>query len=545
YDFGATTLKVGSRGEAVKAVQTVVGATPVDGIFGAMTKAKVMAWQASNGLTADGLFGPASKAKANAVLGTTPTTPTTPSTPSTPSTTLKGDEADLTWSIDAEDDLDQDANDQHAFTIEIEADKKGGDAKIERLDLVFKTTGAATYRSISRVALEVDGDVVAESDTDSKSDWRKTNSTSDTVRFTNLDLVVKSGDVVEVEVLLDVTDNASNISLDQVGYRYVDAAGVVVTNDEKNGADVNVATPDTISFRITENRSNPDDASLDVSSSRSDVTLAIADVEIKKGEGTLEEVEVEITFTGATVSDDTISDLLSRITLEVDGDAVDYISSSSIKSTDVASKVLTLSFDADEFDMAEDDKFTIELLGNFKAYDESDITALQVTKITLSGYDEGKDKTFTPEVKTVSSFAPVYTLTQGDIDVVISGVEVKKTGDHAGSITFDMDVENDTGSALKLADAYATATKILTTPTSWEFEVKGYGVTATEIKLDTGTLYKNANEDAVENGGVAYLSDGDVATFEVTLTYTSTSDANFSIKVEKIGAKALDYTWKK
>jgi len=64
-DFGSTTLKVGSKGEAVKALQTLVGAT-ADGSFGPMTKAKVMAWQANNGLTADGLFGKASKAKANA-----------------------------------------------------------------------------------------------------------------------------------------------------------------------------------------------------------------------------------------------------------------------------------------------------------------------------------------------------------------------------------------------------------------------------------------------------------------------------------------------
>ncbi|MFA6999680.1 MAG: peptidoglycan-binding domain-containing protein [Candidatus Paceibacterota bacterium] len=71
-DFGSTTLKVGSRGEAVKAVQTLVGAS-VDGVFGPMTKAKVIAWQSNNGLTADGLFGAKSKAKANgAVSGNFP-----------------------------------------------------------------------------------------------------------------------------------------------------------------------------------------------------------------------------------------------------------------------------------------------------------------------------------------------------------------------------------------------------------------------------------------------------------------------------------------
>lgn len=63
-DFGPSTLKVGSKGEYVKNLQTLVGASPVDGIFGKGTEGKVKAWQANCGLTADGKFGPASKAKA-------------------------------------------------------------------------------------------------------------------------------------------------------------------------------------------------------------------------------------------------------------------------------------------------------------------------------------------------------------------------------------------------------------------------------------------------------------------------------------------------
>lgn len=59
---GTATLKVGSKGDAVKCLQAGVGAT-ADGSFGPMTKAKVMAWQASVGLTADGVFGPMSRAK--------------------------------------------------------------------------------------------------------------------------------------------------------------------------------------------------------------------------------------------------------------------------------------------------------------------------------------------------------------------------------------------------------------------------------------------------------------------------------------------------
>ena len=68
-DFGSTTLKVGSKGEYVKTLQTLVGAIP-DGDFGPNTKAKVATWQAANGLEVDGMFGKMSMAKANMTSST-------------------------------------------------------------------------------------------------------------------------------------------------------------------------------------------------------------------------------------------------------------------------------------------------------------------------------------------------------------------------------------------------------------------------------------------------------------------------------------------
>ncbi len=73
-DFGSTTLKVGSTGQAVMNVQTVVGAT-ADGKFGPNTKAKVMAWQSNHSLTADGVVGPMTKAAMAANDGTSMTYP--------------------------------------------------------------------------------------------------------------------------------------------------------------------------------------------------------------------------------------------------------------------------------------------------------------------------------------------------------------------------------------------------------------------------------------------------------------------------------------
>lgn len=60
-------LKVGSRGDDVKAVQKKLG-IGADGIFGEGTKAAVKKWQASNGLAADGIIGPATWSKMFAVV---------------------------------------------------------------------------------------------------------------------------------------------------------------------------------------------------------------------------------------------------------------------------------------------------------------------------------------------------------------------------------------------------------------------------------------------------------------------------------------------
>jgi putative chitinase len=56
------TVRVGSRGETVKAVQAKLGLT-ADGAFGPGTERAVKTWQAANGLTADGIVGPKTLAR--------------------------------------------------------------------------------------------------------------------------------------------------------------------------------------------------------------------------------------------------------------------------------------------------------------------------------------------------------------------------------------------------------------------------------------------------------------------------------------------------
>lgn len=55
--FDLPVLKVGSEGKAVQNVQTLLGVTPADGIFGADTAAAVKAFKVKNNLPADGVVG--------------------------------------------------------------------------------------------------------------------------------------------------------------------------------------------------------------------------------------------------------------------------------------------------------------------------------------------------------------------------------------------------------------------------------------------------------------------------------------------------------
>ena len=62
FDYPGTPVKQGSKGDAAKLVQAVIGAK-ADGDFGPKSAEALKAWQSKNGLTADGVVGPTTWAK--------------------------------------------------------------------------------------------------------------------------------------------------------------------------------------------------------------------------------------------------------------------------------------------------------------------------------------------------------------------------------------------------------------------------------------------------------------------------------------------------
>jgi hypothetical protein len=70
FDFGTTTLRNGSHGEAVKELQRFLNQSVnwglvIDGKLGPKTINVIKTWQRDNGLTPDGLVGSKTKAKMN------------------------------------------------------------------------------------------------------------------------------------------------------------------------------------------------------------------------------------------------------------------------------------------------------------------------------------------------------------------------------------------------------------------------------------------------------------------------------------------------
>jgi len=555
-DFGTATLRVGSRGAAVMEVQKLVGVT-ADGAYGPMTEAAVKAWQANVGLYADGIFGPASRAKAYELAGSTGTVVTVPGCPAgavynnltglpcgattTPTTpvvpgVLQGEEADLTIDADAEDDLVNNKAEQEAFTIEIEADDRGGDARIERMDLTFvitpKNQGTASegeddiYDIIEAITLEVDGDEVASVDSDSRSDWD-----DGQIRLSGLDVVVKSGKTAEIVVLLDIADldNDDDLDLDiklsNVEIRYVDAAGIVDIINKNFTEEVTVEAMGAIDFDADETKDNPASVTVSLNEDRDDIVVLVNDIEVDGQDGTIEEAVVLFTLSSFSLADqDALDDLVDEVYLNGDkADDIDWKTTTTFEAT----------FDMDEMEVEVGDEFEVEITVDFK---ESATTGtLVVTTITFEG--EGYDgDDFNEDVK--PDGAPTVTLTSGALVLAsseVTGYTAVGSNMQVAKATFEVELENEGDKDISLG-VWDTSTSALILTDAFVFEIAGSKVAATDVI--TGYTVSIKNEGDTLNAANAVIEADESMTYLVTVTIDAnalvTGTAEYGIKLADI-----------
>ncbi len=325
-DFGTTTLRVGSKGEAVKAVQTLVGASPVDGIYGRITAAKVKVWQAANGLTADGVFGPASKAKAGSVT-TVPTTPGTtvagcpagalfnsltgaPCTSTTPSTgtvTTTGAEGSVAVSYDGAPANGLTINKgENKDVLAIKVKAQGSDMKVTR---VWVDVGSRVWLSADTVTLKDGSTVLATLPLTASTVTEVTAGSAYRLEFNGLNFVVAKDTTKVLTMNVNrptLTTNDDDWTVSAISVRAVDGAGITDTYPLAGRSVVmGDTTAATGTMTVSLNANSPLDMSVSGLSSTSGVTtnVKLMDFDVKATDGPLNVTEIVGTLTSSRATD--------------------------------------------------------------------------------------------------------------------------------------------------------------------------------------------------------------------------------------------------
>lgn len=440
YDFGTTTtLKVGSKGEAVKAVQTLVGAT-VDGSFGPMTAAKVKVWQAANGLTADGVFGAMSKAKANAGTTTGGTLPagctstagyssttgakcdgsTTVGTDNGPLTGGAGDLEITTTSTDVENEVVE-GTDEKVLGFKVEA--MDSDVLVKNLKLTLENTdtdgsyrvadyvdtveiymGSTKVGEVAASDFSKDGHVYSKSVTLNNAIIRQGSSKKATFY-----VVVNAISNIDGD---DIGQNSWDLSVDNV--RFQDATGVIMTSDdttlplEKTFIFTDLAGSGDLDFKVSKGSSSPIAQNVEVSDTGSTSNVLMLEFKLKAEGSDFSFDQLDVALDGTVAGAKTLADVLGELTLK-EG-STELASYSDFTAAD--DQNVTFELD-DTYTVDKDDTVTFRVyakvndVDNYTSGDSLKVSFLDVDAeddngdvISESGSAAGETQTFVSDVPT-------------------------------------------------------------------------------------------------------------------------------------------------
>jgi len=468
-DFGNSTIKVGSRGPAVVAVQTALNACiggnlSTDGIFGPKTAMDFKAFQTSKGLVADGLVGNLTKAMlvacstpASTTTTTTTTTTTNGGTTTTSDSTLNGGAGsiDVTATTANVESNVAEGKSENVLGLKIKAD--GSDVSLVSLKFTVENVantnggGLASVKGSSKVSKFVDNFKVMLG-TEEVGSIDAADLTKDGTLYkgsVSLDEAIvrdeKEGKLFIVAEALDTVDETdATLEVEVTQVRYEDAEGVVSTETggdlphsdtfgfDAAGADDDMsikassANPNSATLKVDENDTSDeylvlaykldvDDKSSDVTVNTFDISMLIADAgaAVNDPEAIFDEVRVEVG------GEDYIADLETESVTAGAGTAVYRVDTDEdlvIESGDMAEVKVYVTFN--DQDGNYDAGTTIKATANGGS--SMDVEAEDT--LTVSGSASGK-------IHTLATNAPVMTLVskslslQQSIDGVGAGFE--------------------------------------------------------------------------------------------------------------------------
>ncbi|MCA9367576.1 hypothetical protein KC887_04945 [Candidatus Kaiserbacteria bacterium] len=507
-------------------------------------------------------FGPSSRAKANGLCTSAPvtgddTTTGDDTSDDDSSMTLQGEAAfDDFQADDADDDTLNEGDDDApvgVFTFTF----VDGDAEISRLDVKFdqSVTAARQWDALDTVQLWVDGDMVAEEDASSRSDYLG-DEDNGIIRFSNLHLIAQEDKDLEVTVAVNLQNNLDTeeinstytVSIDSV--RFFDADGVAttlaaadfpVTGEEAQFSIDAAGTND--SADIKKNSDNPDASTLKVDdkTTKESYDVFMFDIEVDQDSSDL---NLDNAFATVTVTNSatpgvaiTAGDVIDRVYLTIDGEKVRGDGNSTALAASIAtssSKEVLYTFDFDGYEFAADDTYEAVLTIEFKGQDDGDNYKNNVeVEASVDGdlwemYGPDSDYVLSgsrsSETHTLATVVP-------DISGVDSSVTQANNVSNSGSIVFTFTVAAD-GDDVTLSRSALDAAASLTSSA------------ASALAKPTPSLTKTSG-DATPSGNDFVIADGDEAAFKLTYTFTtasSTNNGDYTINLLTVAGVEVDET---
>ena len=566
------TLNMGATGADVMTLQKFLNADPetrvaVSGAgsagnetsyYGPATGAAVAKFQTkyrADILTPLGLvnattfFGNSTMAKANKLCATAPVVTDDSSDDSTDDsdddstdTTLKGGESSIDNSFNAKagDDTDLEEGQEDAPVMDVEFDVEDGDIKVGRVDVaVDHTSGTETnpWDVFETVSLWVDGDMIAEMDANSKSDWEKDKpATGDyRLRFTGLSQIWREDDQAEFTVGVTLANSIDgdtgtwDIFIPTDGIRGIDGAGI----NQYTGN-----TSDTVSFDfgaqggddeliVKSSSDDPAATTLKVeSNAKSDWTsVFVYDLDT---DDSISDITVETLAVGVVVSSSTFDGLISDARLTVDGTTY-----TDFTYTNGAS--VTLLFDIDDdlvIDAGARVTAELELKFNQLAAGNEGVEVYATSTGSFNVADGADD--LSGSQLSGSATGETHTLrTEGAVTEFVSSTETLKantdstTADDEGVFTIKVDVtafETD----LWINKTAASGTTMGTAGVNFIVE------DANGNQVGAGTSSASLTSTADTDGTRFKVNEGETETFTLTVNYDPTTAGFYQVQFHSV-----------
>ncbi len=583
WDFGTTTLKMGSSGTFVMNLQTALNTCAsagltADGSFGPKTDAAVRAFQTAHALVADGLVGMNTKAALNSCggvitggTGSCPTgftcAPTTPvacpagftCTPAGGSGTVTGGAGSVDsyneLSSFSNEEVGEDEEDVEIGGIEVEVGD-GSDIMVTAVKLDFSTQPGNDDLGdfITEVAIMVDGEEFARVDADEfndDNDWTKTVTLSDGA-------IIKENETGEITVAvtgvsnIDSDDAGDDWALDFVTVRFEDGQGATISED--TGTDAFAWQVDTfasaadVELKVAESNDNPEAQVVDIDSSDDTNGVEVLRFTLEANGSDIEVKDIPVLFTVTGATD--VDAVINTAYLTIDGEEFS-------ESVSTSTAAATVTFDDIDFTVDEGEEVevvvTVDVNNTDSAFEQGDTIKAELRAASEVDGIDAEDQTGEDlAIGDLTGSALGEVMSFYDAGIMVSFVSATESSavddgsdDDTGTFVLKFTVEAFGGTVYVSDTAAATvstsiAETSLTNADGILYLVEDSGTATVDDLADLLTEEGDADLSASNNWT---LTDGEESTFTLTVTQTNDSiedDGLYRMLLKSIGWNTTD-----